>query len=179
MPWRSTRRGPSRVIDMTEFPAAPALAGVHRLTIPVSDMAASVAWYRTRLGYRSMVELVDGGELTAVRMRHPAGGPELALRVDPERAAMAAGFDSFVFGVPGKQAIDEFARHLTDLGEDHGGVHLAPGGWVLPLLHDPDGRELRFTATEPAAQRPNGHVGDPAAISAPHAADAKRAVSRP
>lgn len=126
--------------------ATAALAGVHRLTFPVSDVARSVWWYRTRLGYRTLAEPVDAGELPAARMRHPGGGPELALRLAPIRAAMAAGFDSFAFGVPDKRAIDALAQHLTGLGEAHGGVHLTPSGWVLPLVHDPDGRELRFVS---------------------------------
>lgn len=31
-----------------------------------------------------------------------------------------------------------------DLGESHAGVHRASLGWVLPMLHDPDGHEVRF-----------------------------------
>lgn len=139
---------------MPDVNALPALAGVHRLTLPVSDVARSVEWYRSRLGYRPFVELIDSGTHTTVRLRHPGGGPELCLRLDPERAAMAAGFDSFVIGVPDQQTIGALARHLTDLGEPHAGVHLVPSGWVLPLLHDPDGRELRFfTAEDPHVDR--------------------------
>jgi hypothetical protein len=36
------------------------------------------------------------------------------------------------------------AAHLTRLGEQHAGVHFATVGWILPLLHDPDGHEVRF-----------------------------------
>lgn len=121
------------------------------MTFPVSDMARSVEWYRSCLGYEPFAELIDGGRCTGVRMRHPGGGAELALRLDPERAAFAAGFDSFVIGVPDQPAIYALARHLAELGEPHGSVHLTPSGWVLPLVHDPDGRELRFcTVLQPA-----------------------------
>ena len=41
--------------------------------------------------------------------------------------------------VPDKQAIDELAARLTEQGEQHTGVHWASIGWILPLLHDPDG----------------------------------------
>jgi hypothetical protein len=72
------------------------------------------------------------------------GGPPLGLRLDPERARAAAGFDYFCIGVPDKAAIDDLAGRLTVLGENHAGVHWASIGWILPLVHDPDGHEVRF-----------------------------------
>lgn len=125
-----------------------ALSGLHRLTFPVADVARSVAWYHTRLGYRPQSRLLDSGQLTAARLTHPSGGPQLALRHDLARAAAAAGFDSFVFRLPDARAIEVLADHLAALGESHGGVHPIPDGWILPLVHDPDERELRFAAIE-------------------------------
>jgi hypothetical protein len=37
---------------------------------------------------------------------------------------------------------------LTALGETHAGVHFASIGWILPMLHDPDGHEVRFYTVE-------------------------------
>lgn len=126
----------------------PALAGVHHVKPPVSDLERSVEWYGSRLGYRPAVEFVEGGTLMGVGMRHPAGGPDFALRLDPARAAAAAGFDYFAIGVADKRALERLAAHLTALGEDHAGVHHATIGWILPLLHDPDGHEVRFYTIE-------------------------------
>lgn len=123
---------------------APALAGIHHVKLPVSDLARSVQWYRSRLGYRPVAEFVERGKLMGVSLRHPNGGPDLAVRLDPERAAAAAGFDYFAIGVPDKPAIEALAARLTALGEEHAGVHFASIGWILPLLHDPDGHEVRF-----------------------------------
>ena len=50
-------------------------------------------------------------------LSHPGGGPNLALRLDPERARAAAGFDYFAIGVPDKAAIDQLARKLDALGQ--------------------------------------------------------------
>jgi catechol 2,3-dioxygenase-like lactoylglutathione lyase family enzyme len=126
----------------------PRLDGVHHLKLPVSDVARSLEWYRTRLGYEKSVEFVEGGTLMGIGMRHSAGGPGLALRLDPDRAAAAAGFDYFAIGVPDRAAITELADRLTALGDEHAGVHRASTGWILPLLHDPDGHEVRFYTTE-------------------------------
>jgi len=77
-------------------------------------------------------------------LTHPNGGPQLGLRLSPERARAAAGFDYFAIGVPDEEAIDRLAERLTALGEQHAGVHWASIGWILPELHDPDGHEVRF-----------------------------------
>src|SRR5258707_14886948 len=123
---------------------APALAGVHHLKLPVTDLGRSREWYHSRLGYRLQAEFVEQGQLMGCALAHPNGGPLLALRLDPERASAAAGFDYFAIGVPDKEAIDELAARLTALGEAHAGVHWATIGWTLPHLLDPDGPKVPF-----------------------------------
>jgi len=123
---------------------APSLAGVHHLKLPVSDLRRSQQWYEACLGYRLSEEFHDDGQLTGIGMEHPNGGPGIAFRLDPERARAAAGFDYFSIGVRDKQSIEALATRLSDLGEDHAGVHFATFGWILPMLHDPDGHEVRF-----------------------------------
>jgi catechol 2,3-dioxygenase-like lactoylglutathione lyase family enzyme len=127
---------------------APLLDGIHHVKIPVTDLARSRDWYASRLGYRVDVEFEEAGRLAGLLLRHPNGGPRLALRLDPGRSAGFADFDFFAIGVPTRAAIEDLARRLTDLGEQHAGVHRATAGWILPLLHDPDGHEVRFYTTE-------------------------------
>jgi len=136
----------------------PALAGVHHLKLPVTDLARSRDWYQTRLGYQVVAEFVEQGQLMGYAMTHPNGGPALALRLDPDRARAAAGFDYFAIGVPDKGAIGRLADRLTALGEQHAGVHWASIGWILPLLHDPDGHEVRFYTHEHHTEPEPGKV---------------------
>lgn len=126
----------------------PTLAGVHHLKVPVSDLARSIDWYRSRLGYTVGLEFQEQGVLRGVVLHHAAGGPMLGLRLHPEIAAAAAGFDFFSIGVPDRTALEALAAHLTGLGESHAGVHRASLGWILPELHDPDGHEVRFYTME-------------------------------
>jgi catechol 2,3-dioxygenase-like lactoylglutathione lyase family enzyme len=126
------------------MPDAPVLAGIHHVKLPVTDLARSREWYESRLGYEVQVEFVEQGRLMGYSLAHPNGGPQLGLRLDPERARAAAGFDYFAIGVPDREAIDQLAARLTGLGEQHAGVHWATIGWILPHLHDPDGHEVRF-----------------------------------
>jgi catechol 2,3-dioxygenase-like lactoylglutathione lyase family enzyme len=123
---------------------APALAGIHHLKLPVTDLARSLEWYRSRLGYDVQVEFVEHGTLMGLALAHPAGGPDLGLRLDPDRARAAAGFDYFAIGVPDKAAMEALARKLDGLGQPHAGVHRASLGWILPEVLDPDGHALRF-----------------------------------
>jgi len=126
----------------------PTLAGVHHLKLPVSDLARSIDWYGTRLGYTVGIEFREQGVLMGVALHHPVGGPQFCLRLDPEKAFAAAGFDYFSIGVPDRAAMETLAAHLDDLGETHAGVHFATIGWILPGLHDPDGHEIRFYTNE-------------------------------
>ena len=127
---------------------APALAGIRHLKLPVTDLARSLAWYRSRLGYTVELEFAEEGQLVGYALAHPNGGPRLALRLDADRARAAVSFDYFCLGVPGKPELDDLARRLTAQGEAHAGVHWASISWILPALHDPDGHEIRFCTIE-------------------------------
>lgn len=137
---------------------APLLAGIHHVKLPVADLDRSRAWYQSRLGYQVEVEFVEAGTLMGLGLRHPNGGPDLALRQDPGRAAATAGFDYFSIGVPDRPALDILAQRLTDLGEAHAGVHFASIGWILPMLHDPDGHEIRFYTVQHHTRLEHGTV---------------------
>jgi catechol 2,3-dioxygenase-like lactoylglutathione lyase family enzyme len=126
----------------------PTLAGVHHLKLPVSDLDRSIAWYGECLGYQVVIEFRSAGRRSGVSMTHPDGGPWLGLVLDAERARAAAGFDYFSIGVPDRTALESLAAHLTALGQPHAGVHFATVGWILPMLHDPDGHEVRFYSME-------------------------------
>jgi catechol 2,3-dioxygenase-like lactoylglutathione lyase family enzyme len=139
-------------------PKAPALAGIHHLKLPVTDLGRSSEWYGSRLGYQVLAEFVEDGELMGYAMAHPKGGPPLAIRLDPDRARAAAGFDYFAIGVPGRDAIEELAARLTALGDKHAGVHRASFGWILPELHDPDGHEIRFYTHQHHTDLDSDHI---------------------
>jgi catechol 2,3-dioxygenase-like lactoylglutathione lyase family enzyme len=122
----------------------PVLEGIHHLKLPVSDLQRSLAWYQERLGYEVMHEFVEDGVCMGISMTHPNGGPDFAIRLDPDRARASAGFDYFAIGVPGHEAIEALAASFTDHGDTHEGVQRTPVGWVLLGVQDPDGHAVRF-----------------------------------
>lgn len=146
------------------MPDVPALDGIHHLKLPVAALDRSFAWYQHRLGYEVMKEFVEDGVRMGVAMTHPNGGPDLALRLDPERARAAAGFDYFAIGVPGREAIEALAARFAALGDTHAGVLRTPVGWVLLGIHDPDGHEVRFYTVP--LEVPTNDIADRAAVSA-------------
>jgi catechol 2,3-dioxygenase-like lactoylglutathione lyase family enzyme len=129
---------------VTDPSAAPRLAGVHHVKLPVADLDRSRAWYESRLGYEVTTEFVEDGRLMGLVMVHPNGGPMFGLRLAPDLAQRAAGFDYFAIGVPDKATIEQLANRLSEFGERHAGVHFATIGWILPGTRDPDGHEVRF-----------------------------------
>lgn len=60
-----------------------------------------------------------------IGLAHRSGGPNIALRLDPERSAGLGDFDFFSIGVPDTASIEALAERLTNLGEAHAGVHFA------------------------------------------------------
>ena len=100
--------------------AAPQLAGIHHLKLPVTALSARPReWYRTRLGYRVQAEFVEHGQLMGYGLTHPDGGPPFALRLDPERARAAAGFDRPHLHDPDGHEIRFYTlQHHTDLDPD-------------------------------------------------------------
>jgi hypothetical protein len=113
---------------------------------------------RVAARYAADAEFVEDGVLMGMALRHPNGGPCLALRLDPEHSAGLADFDFFAIGVPGRPDLQALADRLTALGETHAGVHFAAVGWILPMLHDPDGHEVRFYTTEQHTSLPADRV---------------------
>jgi catechol 2,3-dioxygenase-like lactoylglutathione lyase family enzyme len=123
----------------------PQLRGIHHVKFPVSDLAASRAWYERVFGFEVTMEFPDehgvvrglGG--TAVGL----GEVGLALRENPAAAAGIKGFDPVSFGIADHAAAEEWAAHLDGLGVEHSPVIDATIGWIL-VFHDPDGTEIHL-----------------------------------
>ena len=64
----------------------PALDGIHHLKVHVTDVRRSARWYERTLGYKPLMEFVEGSRLVGYGMSHPKGGTLLTLRLDPEQA---------------------------------------------------------------------------------------------
>jgi catechol 2,3-dioxygenase-like lactoylglutathione lyase family enzyme len=124
-----------------------AIAGFHHLKLPVADVARSRDWYRDGLGFEVALEFVEDGAVMGLALSHPSGTVQIAVRLEPERAAALSGFDPIALAVPTRADVETWRQRLDDPGQPHGGIITGhKGGSVLVGLHDPDGIEIRLYA---------------------------------
>lgn len=124
------------------------IAGLERIAqikLPVTDLAASVRWYRELLDLRLWVEIVEDGVVRGAGMIDPGGRFNIALR---DRTVCAGqpdlrGFDVVAFLPESRAVLDDIAGRCDRLGVEHGGIQETPAGPRLDVP-DPDGTVLRF-----------------------------------
>jgi catechol 2,3-dioxygenase-like lactoylglutathione lyase family enzyme len=131
----------------------PALSGLHHVTLPVTDLEASAAWYTTVLGAVRLPALDHhdpaGGRFSVV-MTVPGLNVPLQLRLAPKAAAAAGEYDPVTLAARDRAALDQWAAHLDATGVAHGPVTEARLGHALGF-HDPDGTLLRLY-TQPVGE---------------------------
>jgi catechol 2,3-dioxygenase-like lactoylglutathione lyase family enzyme len=120
------------------------LSGVHHLRLPVRDVVRSYAFWSGVLGYERDFDFPGPHGVLGWALKHPAGGPNLVLWHDPDRAAATCGFPWFSLGLPTRQDVLNLAETLDRLGIAHGGVQDAFVEIKLPFVHDPDGHLISF-----------------------------------
>jgi glyoxylase I family protein len=127
---------------MPDFPA------VTHVALTVTDLPASVAWYRRLLGsepvldedtgpFHHVVFAIGGGMLLGLH-----GFPDARPGEFDERRV---GLDHVAFACADRADLDGWRKHLDDLGIPHGGVVDAHYGSGLSL-RDPDNIALEFFA---------------------------------
>lgn len=122
------------------------ISGIHHVKVPVSDVARSRAWYQRVLGFETLIDFVEDGEVKGAAIHRDGCQPQIALRHDPDRARAWSGFDAVALLVPTRDDVRQWSAKLDDLGEPHEVVQGHRGGSVLVGLHDPDGIEIRLYA---------------------------------
>src|ERR1700676_4028799 len=116
---------------------APRLKGLHHVKLPVSDLDASLTWYRRVFDAKhlSQFDHYDGaGARYAVILQLPGVDTPIELRWAPEAATATAGYDpgSFVSG-----DMQGWSDHLDAVGIEHSPVITALAGQLL-IFRDPD-----------------------------------------
>lgn len=122
--------------------------GLHHVAFTVSDLDASIAWYRAVLGLeevlreqsdprRAVVLTFPGTQMAVGLVQHAGAGT--GERFDATRT----GLDHVAFSVAGREELDEWVRALDEHGIDHSGVIEVAVGAILNFK-DPDGIALAF-----------------------------------
>ncbi len=129
----------------------PELTGTHHVALTVTDLDASLRWYRDVLGFERVPQL---------DYDHPDGGGRGAVMVEPRSSAVLVlhshranggerfaehrtGLDHVCFRVPDRDAIEAWERRLARLGVEHSPAAEQAGALFL-VFRDPDGIQLEL-----------------------------------
>jgi catechol 2,3-dioxygenase-like lactoylglutathione lyase family enzyme len=121
-----------------------ALAGVHHVRLPVSDLAISTHFWMDLLGYQVNFEFPGADGPTGVALKHAKGGPNLVLWLDPTMAKRTSGLPWFAIGCPSADDLYALKEKLDERGIANGGIQDAFVQIKLPFVEDPDGHLIGF-----------------------------------
>ncbi len=125
-------------------PSPIALAGIHHVRLPVSDLAISTQFWADLLGYEVNFEFPGPDGPAGVALKHPDGGPNLVLWHDPVLAELSARFPWFAIGCRSAAQVRELKEKLDERGIANGGIQDAFVQIKLPFVEDPDGHLVGF-----------------------------------
>jgi catechol 2,3-dioxygenase-like lactoylglutathione lyase family enzyme len=127
----------------------PEIAGINHVSITVTDIDRSVAWYEEVLGLTKLFEAphpADEGH--AVILGKPDFSMCVGLHVHPtnesERFSEArTGLDHVGFAVTNRDELRAWEARLTELGVDHSGFN-DQDMYAVVVFRDPDNVQLEF-----------------------------------
>jgi glyoxylase I family protein len=123
------------------------ISGISYVALSVRDAERSFRWYVHVLGF-SELHRVSNDQRNAVAVRSADGSVGLGLveqtgSARDEFTPFRTGLDHLCFLVPTHEALEEWAKRLTDLGVENSGVLPTPFGPIVNFK-DPDGIALAF-----------------------------------
>lgn len=137
--------------------AAPAIAGIHHVSITVTDLAASLAWYERVLGAERVplkfphygCEDTGHGELVIEPRSGVAIGLHTNVGNDGARFDEArTGLDHVGFDVGTRAELHAWTVWLDELGIQHSGIQVVdePMPFATVVFRDPDNVQLELFA---------------------------------
>jgi glyoxylase I family protein len=135
---------------------APAVKGFTHVSLSVSDLQASLRFYRDVLGLPVLAEPYDGEVFDGREAMVLAGRSALCLQCHRANSGTAfdprhTGLDHIALAVGSREELMAFADHLAAKGVEHSGAKPLPGFGHFIELRDPDGIlvELHAMSTSP------------------------------
>lgn len=134
----------------------PQITGYHHLSVTVTDVARSTAWYMEVLGFTKVKEFERDG-YTKVVMVHPGSGVSFGLTGHGARASGDAfsefrtGMDHVAFAVKNRAELEAWKEHFARLGVTHSEITPSVTGNLI-AFRDPDNIQHEVYANYEASQ---------------------------
>jgi catechol 2,3-dioxygenase-like lactoylglutathione lyase family enzyme len=135
----------------------PGITGIHHISITVTDLAASLAWYERLLGADRLPtkfphhECEDTGY--AELLIEPRSGVVIGLHINTANDGgrfdeARTGLDHVAFNVASRAELDAWTRRLDELGIEHSGIRTVaePFPFATVVFRDPDNIQLELFA---------------------------------
>ena len=128
----------------------PTITGIHHVSVTVTDIERSVAWYGDLLGLEKMMEEKHpDGAGYAIVLGKPDWSMCVGLHVhdanESERFAESrTGLDHLAFLVSSRAELDEWEARLTEFGVEHSPVNDELEGFAVLTFRDPDNIQLEL-----------------------------------
>jgi len=132
----------------------PSMQGTSHLAFTVSDPRTSIEWYEKVFG-GARVPMTDEpghlviGLLTLDGFFIGLQGHGATPKGD-QFSEFRVGLDHVAFRCADRAAVEEWAKHLDEVGVEHSGLKDVPYGTVL-TFRDPDNIQLEFYSVPPGA----------------------------
>jgi catechol 2,3-dioxygenase-like lactoylglutathione lyase family enzyme len=125
------------------------ISGLSHLTLTVSDVEKSTAWWTELLGIQKLFEGVEDGITFTVNI-HPDSALIIGLRSHESGPGdrfdeTRTGLDHFAFHVDSRAELEKWASRLDELGITHSGIKDVDYGSII-TFRDPDNIQAEFFA---------------------------------
>ena len=132
----------------------PHMQGVSHLALTVNDPRASIGWYEKVFGGVQVPMTDEPGHLV-IGLLTPDGffiglQGHSATPDGDGFTEFRIGLDHVAFRCADRAAVEEWQKHLDEIGVEHSGIKDVPYGSVL-TFRDPDNIQLEFYSVPPGA----------------------------
>ena len=127
----------------------PDIAGIHHVSVTVTDLERSVPWYTEVLGLTKLMdEQHPNDEGHAVVLGKPDWSMCVGLHTHPTNSRerfleSRTGLDHASFTVTNRAELQAWEKRLTELGVDHSPVN-DKGAYAVVVFRDPDNIQLEL-----------------------------------
>lgn len=120
--------------------------GYHHLSLSVTDLGKSTAWYQQVLGLDVAAE-IEGDGFRRTRLRAAGSGVTLTLTAHDQESGRPfderrPGMDHVAFNVGGVREVEALADRFDELGVTRSPVKSTTTGTAMITLRDPDNIQI-------------------------------------